>query len=118
MKVHRTLGCGFVESVYANALLIELRNAGIVYEREKVYPVLYEGVEVGVFKADLVIENSLIVEMKSVDALAAAHSVQLGNYLSAAQIELGLLLNFGTKSLEFKTKTRIYRQDDAPNLQF
>jgi GxxExxY protein len=109
MKVHRTLGCGFLESVYANALLIELRKAGIHHEREKVYPVRYEEVEVGVFHADLVIENRLIVEMKSVEALSITHSVQLVNYLAAAEIDLGLLLNFGTRSLEFKTKTRVFR---------
>jgi GxxExxY protein len=108
MKVHRVLGCGFVESVYSNALLIELSNASIAHERQKVFSVRYEGVEVGVFQADLVVENRLIVELKAIDALAVAHSVQLVNYLAAAQIDLGLLLNFGTKSLQFKTKTRIY----------
>ncbi len=118
MKVHRTLGCGFVESVYANALLIELKKAEIVQEREKVFPVVYEGVELGVFQADLFIESRLIVELKSVEALAVAHSVQLVNYLAAAGVDLGLLLNFGTKSLQFRTKTRTYQaSEDPPNLQ-
>jgi GxxExxY protein len=77
MKAHRTLGCGFIESVYANSLLIELRKAGIVFEREKVFPVIYDDVEVGVFQADLFVENRIIVELKSVEVLAVAHSVQL-----------------------------------------
>ncbi len=118
MKVHRILGCGFIESVYANALLLELNKAEISYEREKVFPVRYEGTEVGIFHADLVIENRLIVELKAVEALNIAHSVQLVNYLAAAQIDFGLLLNFGGKNLEFKTKTRIYyTKEDPPNLQ-
>jgi GxxExxY protein len=118
MKVHRTLGGGFVESVYAHALILELGKAGIQYEREKVFSVGYDGIEVGVFHADLVVEDRLIVELKSVEALNVAHSVQLVNYLAAARIEVGLLLNFGPKSLEFKTKSRIYHaQDEPPNLQ-
>jgi GxxExxY protein len=119
MKVHRTLGCGFIESVYANALLIELRKAGIAHEREKTFPVIYDGVEVGVFQADLFIEERLIVELKAVEALAVAHSVQLVNYLAAAKVDFGLLLNFGAKSLGFRTKTRFYQQEEPPppNLQ-
>jgi len=114
MKVHRTLGCGFVESIYRGALAIELREAQIVFEIHPVLPVFYKGEEVGVFQADLIIENRLIVELKAVDALAVPHSIQLINYLSAAQIEHGLLLNFGIKSLQFKTKKRTSPSDDPP----
>ena len=114
MKVHRTLGCGFIESVYANALVLELRKTEIFFEQEKVYPVFYDNVEIGVFHADLVIENRLIVELKSVEALNIAHSVQLVNYLAAAKIDFGLLLNFGAKSLDFKTKSRIYYSQEEP----
>ena len=121
MKVHRALGCGFVESIYREALAIELRSLQIVFEIHPVLPVFYEGIEVGVFQADLIIEDQLIVELKTVEALAIPHSVQLINYLTAAQIEHGLLLNFGTKSLQFKTKTRTAPLDDPllspPNLQ-
>ena len=114
MKVHRTLGCGFVESIYREALAIELRSAQIEFEIHPVLPVFYEGNEVGVFQADLIIENRLIVELKAVEALTVPHSVQLINYLAAAQIEHGLLLNFGAKSLQFKTKTRTSPSDDHP----
>jgi len=121
MKVHRTLGCGFVESIYREALAIELREAQIDFEIHPVLPVFYKGEEVGVFQADLIIQQRLIVELKAVDGLSVSHSIQLINYLSAAQIEHGLLLNFGTKSLQFKTKTRTAPSDDPqidpPNLQ-
>ena len=117
MKVHRILGCGFVESVYSRALPIELQRSSIAYEREQIFPVVYEGVEVGVFQADLFVEGRLIVELKSVEALAVAHSVQLVNYLAAAQLDYGLLLNFGGRSLQFKTKTRVYEPEAPPNLQ-
>ena len=118
MKVHRTLGCGFVESIYSKALFIELQRSGVIHQREKVFPVVYEGIEVGLFQADLLIENRIIVELKSVESLAVAHSVQLVNYLAAAGLDFGLLLNFGTKSLQFKTKTRTYVPgDEVPSLQ-
>ena len=119
IKVHRTLGCGFLESVYSNVLVLELRKAEIKFECEKVFPVFYDEVQIGVFHADLVIEDRLIVELKSVEALNISHSVQLVNYLAAARIDLGLLLNFGTRKLDFKTKTRVYHSDDTPpNLHY
>jgi GxxExxY protein len=113
MQVHRSLGCGFIESIYREALAIELRSAQIDFEVHPVLPVFYRGEEVGVFQADLIIENKLIVELKAVDALTIPHSIQLINYLAAAQIEHGLLLNFGTKSLQFKTKTHTSPADDS-----
>jgi GxxExxY protein len=108
MTVHSALGCGFLESIYVNALIIELRAAGLAFEQEKRYAISYKGIEIGHFHADLVIEARLIVEFKAVEALAVAHSVQLVNYLAASKIETGLLLNFGPKRLEFKTKTLTY----------
>ena len=118
MKVHRALGCGFLESVYAKALLIELASSKVSYERERIFPVIYKGVEVGLFQADLFVEKRLIIELKSVETLAVAHSVQLVNYLAASQVDLGLLLNFGAKSLQFRTKTRVYQPaEEPPRLQ-
>ena len=118
MKIHRTLGCGFVETVYRNALVIELRNAKIAFECHPTLSVMYEESEVGVFQADLIIENKLIVELKAVDALASAHATQLINYLAATKIENGLLINFGSTSLEFRTKTLHYHKtQEPPNLQ-
>jgi len=109
MKVHRALGPGFLESVYENALAVELQRAGFVFERRKLLRVTYEGVVIGDFIADLVVENSLIVELKAVSAIVPAHELQLVNYLTATGIEDGLLLNFGAASLEFKRKFRTYR---------
>ena len=108
MKVHRELGTGFLEAIYANALAFELAEAGIAFEREKRIPAYYRGHIMGDFIADLLIQEIIVVELKSVEGLMTAHSVQLVNYLSATRLDVGLLLNFGTKSLQFKTKTREY----------
>lgn len=109
MAVHRTLGPGFLESVYQNALAYELRKADLRVECERKVQVTYEGVIVGDFSADMLVENLILIENKAVHALVPAHEVQLVNYLTATGIEIGLLLNFGAERLEFKRKTRTYR---------
>ncbi len=109
MKVHRTLGPGFLESVYRQALAHELRKAGLHVECEKPIQVSYDGVVVGDFAADLLVAGVVIVENKAVQALAPAQEVQLVNYLTATGVEIGLRLNFGGEKLEFKRKHRIYR---------
>jgi GxxExxY protein len=108
MKVHRKLGYGFKESVYVNSLFLELAKEQISLEHEKPIPVFYDGHVVGDFVTDLIIDGRLIVEFKAVDTLVPAHSVQLVNYLAATRIDNGLLLNFGARSLQFKTKVRQY----------
>ena len=115
-KVHRTLGPGFLEGVYENALCLELQREGLVFERQKALRVLYEGVVVGDFVSDLVIEGELLVELKAVTMLVPVHEVQLVNYLTATGVENGLLLNFGAASLEFKRKYRTYRAPKARDL--
>jgi len=99
MKVHRTLGPGFLESVYQKALRLELQRNGCRVETEKPLKVVYEGVVVGDFVADLLIDDRLVVELKAVQALAVAHEVQSVNYLVATGINDALLLNFGAPSL-------------------
>jgi len=106
MKVHRALGPGFLESVYANALTIELAEARISFRRKAPLKVLYRNQFVGEFLCDFLIDGSLILELKSVSALNAAHEVQLVNYLTATGIDAGLLLNFGAASLEYKRRLR------------
>jgi GxxExxY protein len=106
MKVHRTLGYGFLESVYQKALLCELAKAGLKVESDKLIQVHYEGAIVGDFKADLVVNDELVVELKAVSTMAIEHEVQLVNYLVATKKDIGLLLNFGARSLEFKKKFR------------
>lgn len=108
MKVHGTLGPGFLESVYQNALALELRKAGMRVECEKRIQVVYEGVVVGDFVADMLVNEQVLIENKAVQVLATAHEVQLVNYLTATGIDIGLLLNFGGARLEFKRKTRTY----------
>ena len=108
MNVYNDLGCGLLESLYVGGLIVELKEARIPYERQKCFTVTYRNVEIGCYIADLVIDNRLIVEAKAVDLLAVAHSVQLVNYLAISKIDLGLLLNFGPRKLEFKTKTRLH----------
>ncbi len=110
MQVHRTLGPGFLESVYEKALAHELRKAGLTVICQHPIQVTYDGVIVGDFIADMLVEGRIIIELKAVQTLAKAHEVQLVNYLTATGIEIGLLLNFGAASLEFKRKHRTYRK--------
>jgi len=102
-KVYNTLGHGFIESIYHNAMLLELVAEGLVVETEKPITVYYEGRVVGTFSADIVVEGRMILELKAKEAIHSAHEAQLINYLRATDIEVGLLLNFG-KTPEFKRK--------------
>jgi GxxExxY protein len=113
MKVHSTLGSGFLEAVYQNALALEMRRAGLKVEAEKAVSVRYEGELVGAFIADLLVNDVLIIETKAVQMLTKIHEVQLVNYLVATGMDEGLLLNFGTDRLEFKKKFRRPKQQTA-----
>ena len=113
MKVHSALGPGFLESVYQNALIWELRKAGLKAEAGTAITVRYDGQIVGAFTADLLGNDSLIVELKATQSLAKAHEVQLVNYLVATGIREGLLLNFGAERLEYKKKFRLPKQEQV-----
>ena len=106
MKVHRTLGPGFLESVYLNALIHELRRAGFRADIAQRLTVRYENVIVGEFICDLIVNDALLCELKAISSLSKADEVQLVNYLSATSRDFGLLLNFGAPSLQFKRKYR------------
>jgi GxxExxY protein len=110
MKVHRTLGSGFLESVYQKALQFELLRAGFKAETEVAIQIRYEGTVVGDYFADLLVNDELIVEIKAVTTLTPAHEAQTVNYLTATGKDEAVLLNFGAKSLEFKKKFRTYRE--------
>jgi GxxExxY protein len=110
MEVHRCLGLGFVESVYENALAIELEASEIIAERQKSIELKYKEQCVGNFFADLVVDQTLIVELKSIQSILPIHEVQLVNYLAATGIDEGVLLNFGSESLQFKKKFRKPKQ--------
>lgn len=109
MKVHRAFGPGFLESVYENSLTHELRKAGIQFTCQHPIQVTYDGIVVGNFVADMLVEDRLIVENKAVLTLSPIHEAQLVNYLTATGVEVGLLLNFGATSLEYKRKHRTYK---------
>jgi GxxExxY protein len=110
VNIRKQLGPRYLESVYKNSMLVELEKNHLSYETEKPIPVYYEGVLVGDFKADIVVEGILILELKAVNSLHMAHEIQLVNYLTATGINHGLLINFGSEELQFKRKYRIYRK--------
>ena len=109
-RVYNTMGFGFAESVYENCLMIEFGKAGLEFESQKPITVCYEGKNVGDFFADLLVEDRVMVELKSVRHLAQRHEVQLVNYLVATGIDVGLLLNFGEERVEVKRKVRTLKQ--------
>lgn len=102
-KVYNALGYGYLEKVYQNAMKVELEQKGVRVEAQKPIKVFYSGVVVGEYFADLLVEQKLIVELKTVSAISHEHEAQLGNYLKSTGISIGLLLNFGPKA-EFKRK--------------
>lgn len=102
-RVYNTLGYGFLEKVYENAMLLELRSMGLDCERQKPIEVFYKEQRVGEYFADLVVEECVILELKAAEGLVEEHEYQLINYLKATDIEVGLLLNFGKKP-QFKRK--------------
>ena len=102
-KVNNTLGYGFLEKVYENAMIIELKNIGCKVEQQKNIKVFYQGRVVGDYYADLVVDNFVLLELKAMETLCKEHEYQLINYLKSTKIEIGLLLNFGRKA-EYKRK--------------
>ena len=114
-SVFNTLGFGFLESVYQNALLKELNKAGLSAESEKRLNVHYDGQVVGEFSVDIIFEDSIIIELKSVESLAKAHEVQLVNYLNGLNREIGLLINFGPSGIKVKRKYRSPKLEIAEN---
>ena len=102
MRVHGKLGFGFLEKVYENALVIELRKAGLHVEQQKRISIFYEGQVVGEYIADLVVEGKLLLELKAISSLADEHTAVCIHYLRATNLPVCLLVNFGRKSLEWK----------------
>ncbi len=105
MEVHRTLGPGFLEAVYEEALIYELETAGFNCERQKEYTIQYKDIILKrSLRTDLVIETKVIIENKASEKILPIDEVQLVSYLKASGLQVGLILNFGSKSLEFKRK--------------
>ena len=109
-RIRRQLGPGFLEKVYKNAMVVELRKLKLNFEAEKQIQVLYDGVVVGDYRTDLIVEGKLILELKATQDLTIANEVQLVNYLTSTGIDDGLLINFGSDKLQFKRKYRLYRR--------
>ena len=104
--VYNKMGYGFLESVYEKCLLIELQKAGLKTQQQKPIRIHYNGVDVGDYSADLVVEEKVLIELKSVHRLAKTHEIQLVNYLVATGISVGLLINFGEIEVEVKRKVK------------
>ena len=109
-RVYNKMGFGFLESVYEKCLLIELKKEGLLVESQKAIIVKYENEIVGQFIADMLVEDAVIIELKSVKHIMQAYEIQLVNYLVATGKEVGLLLNFGEKKVEVRRKVRELRQ--------
>jgi GxxExxY protein len=102
MKVHNTLGNGFQEVIYQRCLAIELDRAKLNFVREQEQTIYYENIEVGTRRADFIVDGKIVVELKALINLEDVHLAQAKNYLSAYQFEKGLLINFGSLSLQYK----------------
>lgn len=102
MKVHNTLGNGFQEVVYQRCLAIELERTGMSFGREIEQILYYDGIEVGTRRADFIVENQVVVEIKALIDLQDVHLAQAKNYVVAYDFDIGLLINFGSTSLQFK----------------
>jgi GxxExxY protein len=102
MTVHKALGNGFQEVIYQRALAIEMRDEKLTFEREKEMPIYYKQQEIGTRRVDFLIENVISIELKALTKTEDVHLAQSINYLEAYNLEIGMLINFGAKSLEFK----------------
>ncbi|MCW3788243.1 GxxExxY protein [Plebeiibacterium sediminum] len=109
-KVHNTLGSGFLEKVYENALAIELKKLNLEVKIQSPVSVYYDDEVVGEYFADIIINNEIIIELKAVSEISKIHEVQLVNYLQATKIDIGLLINFG-ESVQIKRKYRVYQNN-------
>lgn len=101
-EVMKELGPGFQERVYKNALLIVMKQRGLQVETEKLYEVAFRGKTIGRYNADLVVENTIVIELKCCERLIGEHQAQLFNYLKVSQLPVGLLINFRRRKLEYK----------------
>lgn len=111
-KVFNTLGFGFLESIYHKALVLELTDGGLKAVSEMPLKVYYKGRNLGDFQVDILVEDEIVVELKSVERLVKVHEVQLVNYLTALKKDIGLLINFGPAGVDVKRKYRIPLRGD------
>ena len=112
MKVHSTLGNGFQEVIYQRALAIEMNSQGLSFQREMEMDITYQGVHIGTRRVDFFVEDEIMVELKALINLEDVHLAQAMNYCQAYNLPIGLLINFGSKSLQFK---RVYNVNHPEN---
>jgi len=112
MKVHRVLGPGFQEVIYQRALEIEFRNNALDYNREMEMEIYYEGTQIGTRRVDFFVADTIMLELKAVSELNDLHLAQAMNYCQAYNLPIGLLVNFGNKSLQYK---RVYNINHPEN---
>lgn len=119
-EMMKELGPGFQERVYKNALLIAMKEKGLQVEIEKSFEVVFRGNIIGRYSADLVIENTVIVELKCCESLIKEHQAQLFNYLRVSQIPIGLLINFRRRKLEYQRlhRSEEYEEKGVGQIQF
>lgn len=115
MKVHSTLGNGFQEVIYQRALAIEMEKQDLSFQREMEMSIFYEGISIGTRRVDFFVEEIIMVELKALIKLEEVHLAQAMNYCQAYNLPIGLLINFGAKSLEFK---RVYNVNHPDNKDF
>ncbi len=115
MKVHSTLGNGFQEVIYQRALAIELEKQGLGFKRKMEMTIFYEGINIGTRRVDFFVEDDIMVELKALIMLEDVHLAQAMNYCQAYNLPIGLLINFGAKSLEFK---RVYNVNHPENKDY
>ena len=106
IRIHKVLGPGFLENIYHQAMAHELNKAGIEYASEARLKVMYDGIVLGDYVADFVVDKRVVVELKAVDQLVKAHEIQLVNYLTAIRFDVGLLINFGGQKIQVRRKFR------------
>jgi len=112
MKVHTTLGSGFQEVIYQRALAIEMQKQGLSFAREMEMEIFYDEIQIGTRRVDFFVEDRIMVELKALAKLDDSHLAQAMNYCQAYELPIGLLINFGSKSLEFK---RVYNINHPDN---
>ena len=119
MKVHSTLGNGFQEVIYQRALAIEMAEQGLTFQRELEMQIYYRAQEIGTRRVDFLVEDKVMVELKALTMLEDVHLAQAINYLEAYNLEIGLLINFGAKSLEYRrvinSKIKSARSTSSPS---
>ncbi|MFH1005588.1 MAG: GxxExxY protein [Bacteroidota bacterium] len=115
MKVHSVLGNGFQEVIYQRALAIEMEKQGLGFKREMEMTIYYDGIDIGTRRVDFFVEDFVMVELKAIIKLEEVHLAQAMNYCQAYNLPIGLLINFGAKSLEFK---RVYNVNHPENKDY